>query len=427
MRPSKPYLLIVLYLFISFFLLSIQKGSFEIEILLHGLVVALLVGTVLYLLNRWNFGDSYLFLITSMLCSIGIVFIYRLDLAIGQRQILWFVAGIAAFFFGYLAFTAGYRVWSSFRMIFVYPLVSFSLFAATLLFGERIGGAINWIDIMGIQVQPWEGIKLIFVFFLSSYYAHKKYFSNSSLLTVANRPILLVHNVLFTGIVYLYLLFLILQREWGGSILFFLVYFSMLYVFDGRKIIMLANSLVALIAGIGGYLILPHIQVRVATWLNPWTDMDGTGYQITQSLFAIGAGGFFGTGLGLGRPHLIPAVHTDFIFSAICEEMGIFGGVGIILLYFILAYRGFKMVLRLEEPFLKNIAFGITALFGFQTFIIVGGVIKMIPLTGITLPFISYGGSSLISSFIALGILQAASAMDGSLKPKESGGDVSYE
>ena len=155
-----------------------------------------------------------------------------------------------------------------------------------------------------------------------------------------------------------------------------------------------------------------HIQIRVHTWLDPWADVAGSGYQIYQSLFAIASGGFFGTGLGQGRPGYIPEVHSDFIFSAICEELGLFGGFAIILLFFIFTYRGIKIALKLPDGFDKCVATGITVMFGIQTFIIIGGVIKMIPLTGITLPFISYGGSSLLSSFISLGILQAISAKE---------------
>ncbi|QSX08620.1 FtsW/RodA/SpoVE family cell cycle protein [Alkalibacter rhizosphaerae] len=423
MRSSKPYFLIVLYLFLSFFLLSIRNGSFEILPVIYAAVVSLSIGVVLVFMKRFRWGDGYLFLITSMISSIGIVFLYRLDPQIGQRQILWFGAGILAFFLGYLVFVIGYRLWSHPKMLLVYPLVSFTFFVMTLTMGERIGGAINWIVINGIQVQPWEGIKLLFVFFMASYYAHQQFYSPLSV-PLGKKGIQIPHKLLFMGGVYLHLLFLVLQREWGGSILFFLVFIAMMYVFDGNKKHLLANALAAAAGGTGGYLLLSHIQVRVATWLDPWRDMDGTGYQITQSLFALGSGGFFGTGLGLGRPHLIPAVHTDFIFSAITEEMGIFGGVGIILLYFILVYRGFKLVIRMQEPFLRAVAFGITSIFGFQTFIIIGGVIKLIPLTGITLPFVSYGGSSLISSFLALGILQGISATGISFFPTgEQGGD----
>lgn len=416
MMRAKPFLLIGLFLILSFFLLSISTGTFQGKTMVTGLLFLMAIGGVLLILKGFHFGDSYLFSIIAMLCSIGIVILYRLDPGVGQRQILWFGAGVVAFFAGYLIFVVGYKLWSSPFMMWIYAGASYLLFVLTLAFGERIGGAINWIVIQGVQLQPWEAIKILFVFFLSSYYVRKEFFKSPEI-TLGSITLKLRHQWLFTASVYLFLLFLILQREWGGSILFFLVFLSMAYAFDGRKIPLLFHTVLAAVAGVGGYYLLPHIRVRVATWINPWTDLDGTGYQITQSLFAIGSGGFFGTGLGLGRPKLIPAVHTDFIFSAICEELGIFGGVGIILLYFLLVYRGFKVVLQQGEPFLRMLAFGITALFGFQTFIIIGGVIKMIPLTGITLPFISYGGSSLITSFLALGVLQAISATGTSFFP----------
>jgi len=164
--------------------------------------------------------------------------------------------------------------------------------------------------------------------------------------------------------------------------------------------------------GFFGYYFVYHIRVRIDTWLNPWKDIAGKGYQITQSLFAIYSGGYFGTGLGLGRPDMVPAVNTDFIFSAICEEMGILTGVAVILLYMLLTYRGLKIVMKVKSKFNQVLGLGITTMLGLQTFIIIGGVIKLIPLTGITLPYISYGGSSLISSFIILGILQAISKED---------------
>jgi cell division protein FtsW (lipid II flippase) len=219
----------------------------------------------------------------------------------------------------------------------------------------------------------------------------------------------LKNKVLLMLTVYSYIGFLIIQKEWGTSLLLFLIFFMILYAFYDDLKLLLLNVSVAALGAFGGYLFVYHIKIRVSMWLNPWADASGKGYQITQSLFAIGEGGFFGRGIGMGKPNLIPEVKNDFIFSAICEEMGIFGGVAIILLYFILAYRGFKISLYIKDTFKKLVALGITLMFGFQTFIIIGGVIKLIPLTGITLPFISYGGSSLTTSFIALGILQALS------------------
>lgn len=211
------------------------------------------------------------------------------------------------------------------------------------------------------------------------------------------------------ALVFTMLGFFAYQREFGTALLVFMVYLSFLYVFERDILFPLGNALLAGIGAAVAFKFVHHLQVRLDTWLDPWSDIAGTGYQITQSLFAIGTGSFFGTGLGLGHPEYIPAVHTDFIFAAVCEETGIFGGIAIVLLFFLLVYRGIKIALRLQDRFTKAMAFGLTITLGFQTFIIIGGVIKLIPLTGITLPFISYGGSSLIASYIVLGILQALS------------------
>ena len=160
--------------------------------------------------------------------------------------------------------------------------------------------------------------------------------------------------------VYTFLGFLILQREWGIMLLFFFTYIVMEYVFEKDLKIIIGNFILSGIGCYIGYLALNHIQVRVHTWLNPWAEISGSGYQITQSLFAIASGGFFGTGLGQGKPEYIPEVHSDFIFSAICEELGMFGGVAIILLFFIFTYRGLKIALKLPDGFDKCIATGIT-------------------------------------------------------------------
>lgn len=203
------------------------------------------------------------------------------------------------------------------------------------------------------------------------------------------------------------------KLEWGIAALFFAIYLSLLYLFGESGLFTLLNVLCAVAAGALGSRFMSHIRVRIATWLDPFADAAGKGYQITQSLFAIGAGGFDGRGIGNGSPYLIPVVSSDFIFSAICEEMGVLGAIGVIMLYFVLVYRGFKIAVSSTNGFQKAVSAGLSAMLGVQTFIIIGGVTKLIPLTGITLPFISYGGSSMLTTFAALGILQAISAMKG--------------
>ena len=191
--------------------------------------------------------------------------------------------------------------------------------------------------------------------------------------------------------------------------MFMLVYFTMQLLYDANIRLIILNTVLAVLGSVGGYFLTPHIKVRVSTWLDPWADATNKGYQIVQSLTAIASGGYFGTGIGNGDPYFIPEVHSDFIFSAICEEMGMFIGVAIIMLYFIFSYRGFKIALKTHNEFNKALSVALVSCFAYQTFIIVGGVIKMIPLTGITLPFVSYGGSSMVSSFIMLGILTSIS------------------
>jgi len=219
--------------------------------------------------------------------------------------------------------------------------------------------------------------------------------------------------ILSSAVAYVNTGFLILQREWGIAVLFFVIYLSFLYIFGGSKRFLALNILAMVIAGAFGTKYMSHIKARISVWLNPLEDINGKGYQIMQSLFAIGEGGFSGSGIGGGSPYLIPVVNSDFIFSAICEEMGVLGATAVLLLYFVLVYRGFKIALSCTNYFNKAVCMGLSVMLGVQTFIIVGGVIKLIPLTGITLPFISYGGSSMITTFIALGILQAISAVKG--------------
>ena len=222
-----------------------------------------------------------------------------------------------------------------------------------------------------------------------------------------------IRLVIAAGMAFSNAMFLFLQREWGIALLFFAIYIAFLYIYGENRLFFCANILLVLFAAFIGVKYMSHIQVRVDAWRDPFANPYGGGYQILQSLFAIGAGGFAGRGVGTGSPNVIPTVTSDFIFSAICEEMGVLGGVAIIMLYFLLVYRGFKIALSSTNDFNKAVAAGLSVMLGIQTFIIVGGVIKLIPLTGITLPFISYGGSSMTSTFLVVGILQAISGAKG--------------
>lgn len=389
----------------AFGLLYFRSKPYDTGVLTVGGVMLGLIAATYALLAIFHMGDRYLFPIVSMLGSLGMIMVYRLDGSQARKQLIWFAAGIALFILSYAIYSITDK-W--YMLLYLYPFAAFALFAVTVVFGKSINGSNNWIIIKGYSFQPSELVKILFAFFLASYCtAPEKLGLPGLIIPQAARG--MSARLVFCMLVYIHMAFLLYQREWGTMLLLFLVFFIMLYVLRQGRTLILINAVIAVAGGVAGYYLLYHIHDRITVWLNPWTDISGKGYQITQSLFAIGAGGFFGTGIGMGRPDLIPAVYTDFIFSAICEEMGIFGGMAVIMLFFILTYRGFKICLEVKNPFHKCMALSITLLYGFQAFIIIGGVIKLIPMTGITLPFVSYGGSSLISSFIALGILQAIS------------------
>ena len=402
---KRPINLVIAANIAAYAVLYLYRQPYDRIALLTCLLVMAMICTSYFFIVRRGMGDEYVFLIVSMQFSIGMVMIYRLDAALGQKQLIWLAVGITLFFISYLLFfkTDIWRRWGG-----LYAAGTVLLNAVTLLFGKRIHGATNWIIIQGHSFQLSEAVKILYILFLACWFSSRK----SDMLRIPGlrrirqetQDRLLLMAVTFANAV-----LLILQKEWGTVALFFILYVLLLYVLDISRPFLLVNVLSTIPVVLFGYFFIYHIQVRVDMWLNPWSDASGKGYQILQSLFAIGSGGLLGTGIGSGRPDLIPAVNTDFIFSAICEELGILSGIAVILLYFILFYRGVKIALSMNARFYKVLSLGISVMFGIQTFIIIGGVIKLIPLTGITLPFISYGGSSLVTSFISLGILQAVS------------------
>lgn len=381
------------------FLLLYMVNGYQLNIIYVGLGLLGLFILMYSVLVLCRMGDKFLMLISSMLITMGVLMLCRIDIIMGARQILWIGLGGIVFFAAYLIYYS-IRIWH--KMWFLYAAGGVALFVVTLCLGKTVNGSRNWIDIGPIAFQPSEIIKILYVMFLSCHYSENW-----------NKPFLGIRPMYMTGIItYTYILFLVMQRDWGTILVMFLIFIFMIYVYEKSRWFLWANIAAASAVGVLGYKFLYHIQLRVGVWLDPWTDVSNKGYQIAQSLFAISAGGYFGRGLGNGSPYYIPEVHTDFIFSAICEEMGVFGGAAIIILFFLLSYRCFKITLNTENAFNKSVALGLTLMFSLQTFIIIGGVTKFIPLTGITVPFVSYGGTSIVVSFASLGIMQAISAVE---------------
>lgn len=344
------------------------------------------------LVTKVTKGDNILLLVVSMLFSIGVVIIYRLDPDMGRRQLIFFIIGSFVFYLTYFILRK-IKNWEDYT--YFYFIISIALFMVTLVFGFSASGAKNWLSIGDFAIQPSEFIKVPFVFFIASFYSNYDKF--------AVKPF---GRFFMTIGIYFFIVLFFLQRELGTAVIFFVVMFLSQFVYDKDRKLIIFNIVAIILGGILAYFLFSHVRVRVQTWLDPWSVIDDQGYQITQSLFAIASGGLFGSGIGLGRPDYIPVATSDFIFPAITEEMGIFMGIAVILLFLILVYRAMKNSLKQQHKFYSILAFCIACLFAIQAFIIFGGVLKLIPLTGVTIPFVSSGGSSMISGFILLAILQ---------------------
>lgn len=347
------------------------------------------------LIQKLTKGESYLLLITNMLFSIGVVMIYRLNPNLGSRQLLFYSVGVVIFFITYFILKYTGHFWKDKALVFY--LLTVALLGVTLFFGKTLGGATNWFVIFGVQVQPGEFAKISYAFFVASLFTLKDEKRKEWV-----SYILMIATYILIGI-------FLLQRELGFAAIFYVTMLCAQIAFSKKRIPILLNLVLIVIGLYLAYQLFGHVKVRFDIWIDPWTDMDGTGYQITQSLFAVASGGLFGQGIGLGSPGSIPLAYSDFIFPSIVEEMGIFMGIGILLLYLILFYRGLKISLFQRDYFYRVLSLSIAMMFAAQAFIVVGGVLKVIPLTGLTLPFMAHGGSSLLTSFCLMGVLQFCS------------------
>ncbi len=411
-RNIGPLLLLLLLNAVGLLLMN-NKGVDTMEDMMVLCSAMCVLSIVMYaIIKLFSLGDSYLFIIISMLSSVGIIMQSRINQDNGIRQMKLYLAGVVFFFIALFAYKYLHKYLKKFTMFYIG--ISLFLFAFTMLFGVVKNGARNWIVLGGVSIQPSEFIRILFVLSLAAIFTKGRTRKKGKYVPYLERKKNRGTRLMFAAAVaFSNALCLFLQREWGIALLFFSIYLAFLYIYGENKMFFAANIIMIFFAAFIGVKFMSHIQDRVAVWLDPFADITGKGYQITQSLFAIGAGGFAGRGIGAGSPYLIPIVSSDFIFSAICEEMGVLGGVAILMLYFLLAYRGFKISLSSTNEFNKAVAMGMSVMLGVQTFIIVGGVTKLIPLTGITLPFISFGGSSMMTTFIVMGILQAISSVKG--------------
>ena len=371
---------------------------------------AFLLLTHAWLSWRYPYGDQLLLPIAASICAIGQLVVTRLDPDLAVRQSLWVGLGFAAMgatllFLPSIAWLNHYRyIWAALGLMLV--LSTFALGVDPNNSGARL-----WLGFGGILFQPSEILKILLVIFFASYlddYRELLAYGGPRFGPISLPPLPYLTPLLM--MVLISLMVLLLQRDLGAALLFFGIFLAMLYVASGRGSYVLIGVTLFAVGASVMYRLFSHVRVRVDTWLDPWSTASTTGYQLVQALTALAAGGLFGSGLTFGYPEFVPAVHTDFIIVAIGEELGLAGTIAVVALYMLLVYRGFKIAMDSRDSFATLLATGLTAVIGIQSLVILGGTLKLMPLTGVTLPLLSYGGSSIVANFIIIGLLLAISA-----------------
>jgi cell division protein FtsW (lipid II flippase) len=378
--------------------------------------VAVIAGSFLaahFVVTRLAPGaDPVLLPTATILSGLGYAMIYRLDTGRAGDQFGWLMLGLALFA-ATLLLIRDHRVLDAYTYTIGLAGIFFLLLPIAPGIGQTINGARLWVRIGPLVFQPAEIGKVLLVVFLASFLGAKK-----ELLALATRrigplhlpPLRYMGPLLVAWFVSLAVLFA--EKDLGSSMLFFGIFVVMLWTATGRNSYLLLGLVLFAIGAWLGYQAFGHVQDRVTVWVHALdaNHIHTDGYQVAQGEFALATGGIVGTGLGQGHPDLIPSVWTDFIFAAFGEELGLFGATALLLLYVALIGRGFRAAVAAEDDFGKLLAAGLTAALALQTFIIIGGVTRLIPLTGITLPFVSYGGSSLVSNFVLLALLVRVSS-----------------
>jgi len=350
-------------------------------------------------------ADPLLLPVAGLLNGVGYVFVARLDADLAGPQSLWTAIGVGAFV-ATLVFVRRARDLERYR--YTFALVGLALLLMPLLpvVGQEINGSRLWVRVGVVNFQPGELAKIVLCVFFASYIVEKQ-----ALLSAGSRQIagMWVPEVKHLGPILLAwgfsLVIMFWERDLGSSLLFFALFITMLWIATARNVYLALGGVMFAAGSYLAFSTFSHVQRRIDTWLNPWPVADSGGYQIIQAAFAFAAGGLAGTNISQGSPQRIPAAATDFTFAAIGEELGLLGTTAVLVAFLLLVGSGLRIAMRADSGFEKLLATGLTAILGIQSLIILGGVTRLIPLTGITLPFVSYGGSSLISNYILLALL----------------------
>jgi cell division protein FtsW (lipid II flippase) len=409
---------------ICFLNLAVKGEVIDRSALIMGFIICMLMSYSHFIIRRFfPDGDKYILIFSNVLALLGIVMLFRLDKVenINQlfsiKQTMWFTVGIGCFIL-IVVLLPDLKSFKKFK--YIYMILTLIFMSMGTFLGKEIYGAKNWIIINGISFQPSEFGKLSLVAYLAAAlegYGKTKKEKGFSVIDKMIDSIFSKYDInesfkslIEPAIVVMVSLgFMVLQRDLGSALILFGISVTMLYIATSKLKYILTCIGLFLFGSLISYKLFYHVRKRIIIWLDPWKYANNEAYQIIQSLIAIGSGGLFGSGLGLGHPDVIPVVTTDFIFAAICEEMGLLTGFAIIILYFLLFYRCMRAAIYVEDNFSRLVAVGYSTMIATQALVIIGGVLGVIPLTGITLPLVSYGGSSMVITFFALGIVQKIS------------------
>ena len=398
-RSARTILMLeVLFIITAFGLLSIRGENFDVQAVGAGVILAVFNILQFNILRAiFRHIERFTLLSAQFLWSVGIIVLYRIDPSVAVKQFVILLAATVVMVIT-MFIIRGSRDFGKLNWFFMGLTVA--LLLSTLVLSTSIGGAKNWIDLGFMTIQPSEFAKIFFIM-VSAYF-----------LSTREKLLSFIPYVIFSGAC---VVLLVAAKDLGAGLLVGCTFLIMFFAATGRTLLTLGGVGVF---GAGAYLsyqLFPHVRSRVQIWQDPWATYheSGGGYQIVQGLIALASGGLLGTGLGRGMPSAIPVRTSDYIFAVIGEEFGIIFGIFIIIFYLVFIIRGILVALNADDTYDALLVFGCTAMFSLQSFIIIGGVIKLIPLTGITLPFISAGGSSLLASMMQLGIIQGVALKNG--------------
>ncbi len=380
---------IMMFLVQVFSFLDLSIVSKDIEYLFfYAFIQIFLFATIMMVTMIYEKCNRMLLNNMCMLLGIGLCMISRLSLSKAIRQyVIVLVSLIISLLIPFLL--SKIRFWK--KCTWVYAAVGILMLSTVLILGEVTHGSKISFSLGGVTFQPSEFVKILFVFFLAG-----ALWEDVSL-----------KRVLLTAVIAgLHVMVLVISKDLGSALIFFIGFVFVVFVASGRYLYLLAGAVGGSAAACVAYFLFDHVRIRVLAWKDPWSYIDAQGYQITQSLFAVGSGSWFGMGLLKGNPKAIPYVDADFIFSSICEEFGVIFGICLILICISCFITMMDIALKIHDRFYQMIVYGIGIMYIFQIFLTIGGGIKFIPLTGVTLPFISYGGSSVMTTMIMFFVIQ---------------------